>query len=405
MKIKEAAAYCGLTEKAIRLYESKGLICPRTEEKNGRLYREYDADTVRTLLTVGTLRRAGFSMEQISVMQTQPERIPEVFAVYREEVRENAQRLTALSFAMDSLEGGKLPSLDEFASRLAAAMEPVHAERTLPGETAESTMADAPPHFRMYVWDEDISFDEKEDALRRFMEKQEKRERFAAVVFAIPRKIAGGVRRVFGYVNAKIRDDDRRIKKTVILTVIFTCILGVLTAALVSSEMKIAAVKRNAAATVFYSSKEIDRCLEYAIRTRTYNARSAEIVCVELGRMEKAIITTNLLYGRRGHARELHDLIDAVGSSYAATHNDTRVESILYDGVVSEEEYLFLEVFRTAIRALYAPMLAEDGLNIRRGGVSYDEIREEVREFTQKWGDWSVSSLGGFAPYALLDRE
>ena len=401
MKIKEAAAYCGLTEKAIRLYESKGLICPRTEEKNGRLYREYDADTVRALLTVGTLRRAGFSMEQISIMQTQPERIPEVFALYREEVRENAQRMAALSIAMDSLTEGELPSLDEFANRLAAAMEPVHAERTLPGETAEPTVAEAPPHFRMYVWDEEITPIEKEDALRRFMEKQEKRERLSAVVFAIPRKIAGVFRRVFGYVNAKIRDDDRRIKKTVILTVVFTCILGVLTAALISSEMKIAAVKRNAAGTVFSSAKEIDRCLEYAISTRTYNARSVEIICVELSRMEKAILTTNVLYARKP-AWELRGVINAVGCSYAAMHNDTRVESILYDGVVSDEEYLFLEVFRADIRSLYAPMLAEDGLNLRRGGVSYDEIREDVREFTFKWGDWG--SLDG-APYPLLNRE
>lgn len=404
MKIKEAAAYCGLTEKAIRLYESKGLICPRIEEKNGRLYREYDADAIRALLTVGTLRRAGFSMEQISVMQTQPERIPEVFAVYREEVRENAQRMTALSIAMDSLEEGELPSLDEFARRLAAAMEPVHAKRSLPGETCEPTMAEAPPHFRMYVWDEEISSDEKEDALRRFMEKQQKRDRFDAVAFAIPRKIAGGFRRMFGYINAKLRGEDQRIKKTVILTVVFTSILCVLTAVLVSSEMKAAAVKRSTASTVFHSLKEIDRCLEYAVLTGTYDARAAEKVGIYFSRMEGAIQTADQLYAR-GHARELRGVINAVGCAYAAVHNNTWVESILYDGVVSEQEYAFLEALRADVCALYEPMLAEDGLNMRRGGVSYDEIREEVGEFTDKWGDWRVSSLGGGAPYALLDRE
>ena len=36
MKIKQAAATCGLTEKAIRLYEEKGLITPSYTEKNGR---------------------------------------------------------------------------------------------------------------------------------------------------------------------------------------------------------------------------------------------------------------------------------------------------------------------------------------------------------------------------------
>ena len=36
MKIKEAAEKTGLTEKAIRLYEDKGLIAPPVTEKGGR---------------------------------------------------------------------------------------------------------------------------------------------------------------------------------------------------------------------------------------------------------------------------------------------------------------------------------------------------------------------------------
>ena len=62
MKIKEAARCCGLTEKAIRLYESKGLIRPATAENNGRTFREYDQKCIRDLMTVGILRRAEFSL-------------------------------------------------------------------------------------------------------------------------------------------------------------------------------------------------------------------------------------------------------------------------------------------------------------------------------------------------------
>ena len=36
MRIKEAAQICTLTEKAIRLYEEKGLIKPDITEMNGR---------------------------------------------------------------------------------------------------------------------------------------------------------------------------------------------------------------------------------------------------------------------------------------------------------------------------------------------------------------------------------
>lgn len=398
MKIKEAAEYCGLTEKAIRLYESKGLIHPQMQEKNGRTYREYDADTIRTLLTVGTLRRAGFSMEQIGIMQTEPERIPEVFSVYREEVRENAQRLTALSLAMHGLDAGRLPNLDEFACRLAAAMEPAHAERTLPGEIAEQVTEAPPPHFRMYVWDEEISADEKEDALRRFMEKQQKRERVAAVAFAIPRKIGVG----FRHINSKIRDNDRKIKKTVILTVIFACILCVLTAALISSQKQIAAVKRNTAVTVFYSLKEVDRCLEYALRADAYDTQRAERISIYFSKMDGAIAAANALYTQEQVPR-LGGLIDALGCSYAAVHNDMPVESILYDGVVSEEEYAFLEALRADVRALYEPMLLGDGLNMRPD-VSYDTIRADVRAFAQKWGDRRAYTLDGETPYAWLNR-
>ncbi|MBQ8577183.1 MAG: MerR family transcriptional regulator, partial [Clostridia bacterium] len=68
MHIKEAAALCGLTEKAIRLYEEKGLITPTLTEKNGRMFRDYDENTVAALKTVAALRRAFFSLEQIAEM-------------------------------------------------------------------------------------------------------------------------------------------------------------------------------------------------------------------------------------------------------------------------------------------------------------------------------------------------
>ena len=135
MKIKEAAQYCGLTEKAIRLYEAKGLIHPQTEEKNGRVFREYDSEAIRALLTVGTLRRADFSLEQIGMMQQSPHKIPEVFAAYREEVKSNAARLTALSRVMDSFQPNGEVTLEEVADRLAIAMIP---ERIANAVAAES---------------------------------------------------------------------------------------------------------------------------------------------------------------------------------------------------------------------------------------------------------------------------
>ena len=124
MKIKEAAKYCGLTEKAIRLYESKGLIRPPTAEKNGRTYREYDAKTLRDLLTVGTLRRADFTLEQIGIMQSSPERICEIFTAYRDEIHANTERLSGLGRAMKNIIIDEAMNLDCVADQLALAMLP-----------------------------------------------------------------------------------------------------------------------------------------------------------------------------------------------------------------------------------------------------------------------------------------
>ena len=76
MQIKEAAATCGLTEKAIRLYEEKGLITPTYTEINGRKFRDYDEKTVEQLKTIAGLRQSFFSIEQIAAMQTRPRTSP-----------------------------------------------------------------------------------------------------------------------------------------------------------------------------------------------------------------------------------------------------------------------------------------------------------------------------------------
>ena len=96
MRIKEAAALCGLTEKAIRLYEEKGLITPTMTEKNGRMFRDYDEETVEQLKVIAGLRQSFFSLEQIAAMQNTPEDIPAIFTEYRDELRGKFRELEAL---------------------------------------------------------------------------------------------------------------------------------------------------------------------------------------------------------------------------------------------------------------------------------------------------------------------
>ena len=75
MKISEVCDKTGLTKRTIRFYEEKGLIAPESEDKNGKSFREYSDDDVRTLNAVSTLRRLDFSIDEISQMINAPDSI------------------------------------------------------------------------------------------------------------------------------------------------------------------------------------------------------------------------------------------------------------------------------------------------------------------------------------------
>ena len=63
MKIQEAAAALGMTTRALRFYEQKGLLSPMKQEDNGyRVFREADIDRLRT---IGALRELNLSLEHI----------------------------------------------------------------------------------------------------------------------------------------------------------------------------------------------------------------------------------------------------------------------------------------------------------------------------------------------------
>lgn len=63
MKIREAEEKTGLTRKAIRYYESNGLIHPAQSKENG--YKDYDEETIRSLILIRKLRLLDFSIPQI----------------------------------------------------------------------------------------------------------------------------------------------------------------------------------------------------------------------------------------------------------------------------------------------------------------------------------------------------
>lgn len=198
MRIKEAAEKSGLTEKAIRLYEEKGLIIPTITEINGRKFRDYDEATVALLKTIGGLRRSFFSIEQISAMQESPDRIPEIFTEYRAELKEQYDRLGMLIGKADEILA-QLPERDdpEKAVVTPAALRNVDTlseamTAVSPVVVSEEIPVSAPPrgkrehaevHFKR--WDEEISTDEREIVYRRYLEYYSRWEKRYAVELAV----------------------------------------------------------------------------------------------------------------------------------------------------------------------------------------------------------------------------
>lgn len=63
MRIGDAASAAGMTTKALRFYEDRGLLAPPERASNG--YRDYSADAVSRLQFIRRGRLAGLSVTQI----------------------------------------------------------------------------------------------------------------------------------------------------------------------------------------------------------------------------------------------------------------------------------------------------------------------------------------------------
>lgn len=101
MKIKETALETGLTEKAIRLYEEKGLIIPEKRLVAGRVFREYSPETVEELRHIAILRRSGFSLRQIGrIQQGQQKDFDQVLEEYRTALLKEVEQKKVLSQAL-----------------------------------------------------------------------------------------------------------------------------------------------------------------------------------------------------------------------------------------------------------------------------------------------------------------
>ena len=95
----QVRAYCGLTQRAIRYYEERGLIAPDRDSYNQRLF---DAETLDALSLISKLRKAGVSLVDIEALLeiTEPaaraEALTRIFEKRRREILQRLQNVDAL---------------------------------------------------------------------------------------------------------------------------------------------------------------------------------------------------------------------------------------------------------------------------------------------------------------------
>ena len=123
MKIKQVCEQTGLTDRAIRYYIDEGLLSPAyTENYMGRRAYDFTEADVTALNHVATLRKFGFTVEEIRRILTDPQEsiavLEEVRARKEETLRQEGANLDALS----RLEAEKAYTVAELAEKLA---EPV----------------------------------------------------------------------------------------------------------------------------------------------------------------------------------------------------------------------------------------------------------------------------------------
>lgn len=68
MKMKEVCAAAGLTERAVRFYVQEQLVSPQSQRRGGRTWLDFSEADVERLHAIGTLRKAGFTIDEIRSM-------------------------------------------------------------------------------------------------------------------------------------------------------------------------------------------------------------------------------------------------------------------------------------------------------------------------------------------------
>lgn len=115
LRIGQVAERTGVSAKALRLYEARGLLTPDTRSTSG--YRLYGAKALGRLAEIGVLRRAGFALAEVATLLqregTATALIESRIVALRREVRTKSAALAALEQAWQRMDPASTTDIEQ----------------------------------------------------------------------------------------------------------------------------------------------------------------------------------------------------------------------------------------------------------------------------------------------------
>lgn len=118
MKIKELAKLLNVSQKTIRYYEDCGFITPPTENKSGRIFRNYDETSVTRLKTIVVLRKLRFSIDEIHELFAEPEKLAEICNTHRNKLEREIGVMTQICKLLDDVDYSHINNAKELTEQV-----------------------------------------------------------------------------------------------------------------------------------------------------------------------------------------------------------------------------------------------------------------------------------------------
>ena len=120
LRIGQLAERTGLSAKALRLYEARGLLLPDTRSAGG--YRLYGVTALARLTEICVLKRAGFTLVDVgALLQRRSSAVALVEArivALRSEVRSKSVALAALEHAWSQMDSSSPPEIEQLLENI-----------------------------------------------------------------------------------------------------------------------------------------------------------------------------------------------------------------------------------------------------------------------------------------------